>query len=170
MANLAEDEADAIAQIRTFLSYLPQNVWQMPPRIEPTDDPGRRDEDLLSFIPKNKRRAYDPRKLLDLVLDRGSFFEIQPLFGRSRITGLARVHGYPVGFMVNDPRFQGGSMDKAAGEKTARLVQLCDTFHPPWCISATSPGSRSALRKKRRASFGPVRTSFRSSRFREHRT
>ena len=57
--------------------------------------------------------------------------EIQPQFGRSRITGLARVDGYPVGVMINNPQYLGGSMDKDAGEKTARLVQLCDTFHLP---------------------------------------
>ena len=150
VANLAEDEADAIVQIRKFLSYMPQNVWQMPPRTEPTDDPQRRDEELLSFIPKNKRRAYDPRKLLDLILDRETFFEIQPLFGRSRITGLARVDGHAVGVMVNDPRFQGGSMDKSAGEKTARLLQLCDTFHLPLIYFCDEPGFTIGLEEEKK--------------------
>jgi acetyl-CoA carboxylase carboxyltransferase component len=75
-----------------------------------------------------------------MVLDQGSFFEIQPEFARSRITGLARVDGYPVGVMINNPRFLGGSMDKAAGEKTARLMQLCDTFHLPLVYFCDEPG------------------------------
>lgn len=150
VANVAEDEADAIRQIRKFLSYLPQNVWQMPPRAEPNDPTDRRDEELLSFIPKNKRRAYDPRKILAMVLDRDTFFEVQPLFGRSRITGLARVNGHAVGVMINDPRFQGGSMDKAAGEKTARLLQLCDTFHLPLVYLCDEPGFTIGLEEEKK--------------------
>ena len=102
--NLAETEADAMQQARRFLSYLPQNVWEMPPRIEPTDDPERREEKLVSIIPRNIRRIYNARRILDWVLDKDSFFEIQPHWGKSRITGLARVDGYPVGVMINNPR------------------------------------------------------------------
>jgi acetyl-CoA carboxylase carboxyltransferase component len=150
VANLAETEEDAFAQVRRFLSYLPANVWQMPPRTEPTDPPDRREEALLSLIPRDRRRVYDPRKILDLVLDRDSLFEIQPLFGRSRITGLARVNGYPVGVMINNPRFLGGSMDKAAGEKTARLLQLCDTFHLPMVYFCDEPGFMVGLEEEKK--------------------
>ncbi|MBK7329753.1 MAG: hypothetical protein IPI85_11920 [Dehalococcoidia bacterium] len=80
VANLAVDEADALAQVRRFLSYLPSSVWDMPPRVEPDDDPERRDEGLLSVVPQNRQRVYDPRKILEMVLDRASFFEIQPEF------------------------------------------------------------------------------------------
>ena len=140
VANLAENEEDAFTQVRKFLSYLPSNVWEMPARVTPTDDPARREESLISFVPKNTRRVYNIHKLLDLVLDKGSFFEIQPHFGRSRLTGLARVDGYPVGVMANNPMFLGGAMDKAAGEKAARLVQLCDTFHLPIVYFCDEPG------------------------------
>ncbi len=150
IANLANDEAGAMEQIRRFLSYLPQNVWEMPPRVEPEDDPARRDEDLLTVIPRDPRRVFNPRKLLEMVLDRGSFFEIQPLFGRSRMTGLARVNGYPVGVMINNPSFLGGSMDKAAGEKTARLVQLCDTFHLPLVYFCDEPGFMVGLEEEKK--------------------
>ncbi len=150
VANLAADEADALAQVRRFLSYLPSSVWEMPPRCEPDDDPERRDEGLLSAIPQNRQRVYDPRKILEMVLDRGSFFEIQPEFGRSRITGLARVDGYPVGVMINNPRFLGGSMDKAAGEKAARLLQLCDTFHLPLIYLCDEPGFMVGLEEEKK--------------------
>ncbi|MCZ6889876.1 MAG: methylmalonyl-CoA carboxyltransferase [Gammaproteobacteria bacterium] len=138
--NLAEDEPDAIRQIRQFLSYLPANVWEAPPRIECDDDPERRDESLLSIIPRNRRKIYDPRKVLGAVLDRDSFFEIGPYYGRARITGLARVNGVPCGVMSNNPKFNGGSMDVAAGEKTIRLIELCDTFHLPLVYFADEPG------------------------------
>ena len=138
--NAAENEQDAIAQVKQFLSYLPDNVWEMPPRGDTSDDPNRRDERLLTLIPRNKRRPYDPRIILEGVLDRRSFFEIAPDYGRSRIIGLARAHGYPVGVMANNPAQRGGSMDAAAAEKSARLVQLCDTFHIPMVVLMDDPG------------------------------
>ncbi len=138
--NLAKDEADAIQQIRRFLSYLPANVWEEPP-IEPThDDPKRRDDALIDLVPRNRRQIYDPRRILNAVLDLNSFFEIGPHYGRARITGLARVDGYPVGVMANHPKFNGGSMDISAGEKTIRLIELCDMFHLPLVYFADEPG------------------------------
>lgn len=150
IANLAEDEPDAIAQIRRFLSYLPSSVWELPPRLEPEDDPERREDALIDAIPQNSRRVYDPRQILAMVLDRGSFFEIQPEFGRARVTGLARIDGYPVGVMINNPRQLGGSMDKAAGEKTARLLQLCDTFHLPVVYFCDEPGFMVGLEEEKK--------------------
>lgn len=150
VANLADDEAGAIAQIRRFLSYLPSSVWDLPPRTEPTDNPERREEALIDAIPQNSRRVYDPRKIVEMVLDRDSFFEIQPEFARSRITGLARVDGYPVGVMINNPRYLGGSLDKAAGEKAARLLQLCDTFHLPLVYFCDEPGFMVGLEEEKK--------------------
>ena len=138
--NLADSEADAFRMIRRFLSYLPANVWQLPPRGEVPGDPQRREEALLSAIPRQKRRAYDPYAILGYVLDPDSLFEIAPLYGRSRITALARVNGYPVGVMAHNPRFLGSSMDLAAGQKVIRFLQLCDTFHLPMVYFADEPG------------------------------
>lgn len=138
--NIAESEKDAFAMVKRFLSYLPDNVWQIPPRTEPTDDPNRREEKLLSVIPRNRRRGYNPYEILKYVLDKDSFFEIAPYYGRSRITGLARVNGYPVGAMINNPMYLGGSMDVTAGSKVVRLLQLCDTFHLPVVYFADEPG------------------------------
>ena len=138
--NLADSEADAFRMIRRFLSYLPANVWQLPPRGGVPGDPQRREEALLSAIPRQKRRPYDPYAILGYVLDRDSLFEIAPLYGRSRITALARVNGYPVGVMAHNPQFLGSSMDMAAGQKVIRFLQLCDTFHLPMVYFADEPG------------------------------
>ena len=138
--NLAETEAEAFDMLKRFLSYLPDNVWRMPPRVETGDDPNRRDNTLLDIIPRDKRRGYDPFRILDAVLDRDSFFEITPYYGRSRVVGLARVDGYPVGVMINNPKRLGGSMDVAAGTKVIRFLQLCDTFHLPMVYFADEPG------------------------------
>jgi acetyl-CoA carboxylase carboxyltransferase component len=138
--NLADSEEEAFEMIKRFLSYLPDNVWQMPPRVTSGDDPERREESLLSAIPRNKRQIYDPRAILDAVVDRDSFFEITPHYGRSRVIGLARINGYPVGTMINNPKHRGGSMDVAAGTKVIRFLQLCDTFHLPMVYFADEPG------------------------------
>jgi acetyl-CoA carboxylase carboxyltransferase component len=137
--NLAEDEDDAFRLIRRFLSYLPSNVWEMAPRIETGDDPNRRDESLLSVVPRQVRRVYDSHKVIESVVDRGSFFEIAPLHARARITGLARINGYPVGLIANNPMF-GGSTDVMGGSKVIRMIQLCDTFHLPLVCLTDEPG------------------------------
>jgi len=138
--NLAETEGEAFDMAKRFLSYLPQNVWETPPRTEPTDDPNRREEALLSVIPRERTRGYNPYTILKHVLDKESFFEIAPKYGKSRITGLARANGYPIGVMINNPMFSGGSMDVAAGTKVIRFIQLCDTFHVPMVYFADEPG------------------------------
>jgi methylmalonyl-CoA decarboxylase subunit alpha len=138
--NLAKTEDEAFAMVRRFLSYLPSNVWEMAPRATCTDPPGRAEESLLSTVSKGRRRAYNARKLVESVVDEGSFFEIAPAHGQARITGLARLNGYPVGILANNPRALGGSTDVAAGGKVMRLLQLCDTFHIPVVDFADEPG------------------------------
>ena len=147
--NLVETEEEAFATIRRFLSYLPSSVWEAAPRAEPCDDPERREERLLSVIPRNPRRTYDAHKVIEAVVDRGSFFEIAPLYGRARITGLARFNGYPVGLMANNAMF-GGSTDVAGGEKVMRLIQLCDTFHLPMVSLADEPGFTVGLEQEKK--------------------
>lgn len=147
--NLAETEAEAFEMIKSFLSYLPSSVYEMPPRAETGDDPNRREESLISAIPRDKRKPYDPRAILHAVLDRDSLFEITPHYGRSRIVGLARLNGYPVGTMINNPKHLGGSMDVASGRKVIRFLQLCDTFHLPMIYFADEPGFMVGLEQQK---------------------
>jgi acetyl-CoA carboxylase carboxyltransferase component len=138
--NVATDEEDCLRQIKAFLSYLPSNVWEAPPRRTPCDDPYRRDEELLSIIPRNRRRTYDARRLVRHIVDRDSFFELTPFYGQSLITGLARIDGYPAGVLANNPNHVGGSMDGPASDKLTRFVDLCDTFHLPMVSFEDEPG------------------------------
>jgi acetyl-CoA carboxylase carboxyltransferase component len=138
--NEVASEAEALEQVRRFLSYLPPSVWELPPVEAEADPPDRREDELLSIVPRSRRHAYDMRRILDLVLDHESFFEIGRLYGRPLITGLARLAGRPVGVMANDPREVGGAIDAAAGEKMTRFVDLCDTFHVPVVNFVDNPG------------------------------
>lgn len=160
--NEAEDEKDALGQVKRFLSYLPANVWEMPERnLDGKDSPGRREEGLLSIIPRDRKKPYDMRKILSLVLDRDSIFEIARHQGRSQITALARLNGYPVGVLANDPRFLGGAFNYDVAEKYMRFIDLCDTFHLPVVNFSDQPGfmigrkseEMGLIRKGVRASF-----------------
>ncbi|HZQ36089.1 MAG TPA: carboxyl transferase domain-containing protein [Dehalococcoidia bacterium] len=138
--NEAENEADAFRQIRTFLSYLPSNVHELPPELPCGDPPDRREEALLSFIPRNRNRPYNVRRLVELIVDRGSAFEIGRYFGGAQVTMLARLGGKPVGVLANDPLVYGGSMDAAAAQKAEKFVELCDLFSLPVVNLADQPG------------------------------
>jgi acetyl-CoA carboxylase carboxyltransferase component len=140
VANVAEDEADAWRQIRRFLGYLPSHAWEAPPRAECSDPPDRREEELLEIVPRSRRRAYKIRRLLELVLDRDSLFELSPLYGRSQVTALARLGGHPVGVLASDAFFDGGAMTAAGARKIRRFAELCDTFHLPVVSFVDEPG------------------------------
>ncbi len=138
--NEAESEDDAFEQIRHFLSYLPQNVWEQPRRCQSDDEPCRREDGLLSIIPRNRRRPYNARQLVQLVMDRDSFFEMGRYQGPAQITGFARLDGYPVAVLANDPLVYGGGMDAPASEKLERFVDIADTFHLPIVNFVDQPG------------------------------
>ena len=138
--NVAEDEDDAMAQVRRFLGYLPSNVDSLPPRRSVGDPADRREERLLSIVPRDRRFLYHMRELISLVVDRDSFFEMTAGYGPSQITGLARVDGHTVGVVANDCRHIGGAMDAAGAQKFRRFVELCETFHLPILSLVDEPG------------------------------
>jgi acetyl-CoA carboxylase carboxyltransferase component len=138
--NVARDEPEAVSMLQRFLSYLPQNVWELPP-LGPREDPvDRKEPALLDIVPRNRRAPYDMRKLISLIVDRGSEFEIQPTFARSLITCLARLNGRPVGVIANNPMVNGGALDAKAARKQTHFIDLCDTFHLPMVFLVDLPG------------------------------
>ena len=138
--NEAESEEEAFRLIRRFLSFLPQNVWELPPDVEPTDDPNRRAEELLSIVPESRMRAYDMRQLVRHVVDNGDLFEIQPQYGLSVITGLARLNGHTVGILASNPMHLGGAIDGPAADKQTHFIEMCDSFHIPLVYFVDVPG------------------------------
>ncbi|MEM9725773.1 MAG: carboxyl transferase domain-containing protein [Pseudomonadota bacterium] len=151
--NVADDEREALGQLRAFLSYLPSNVWETPP-VAPCDDPSdRAEEALLALVPKDRRRAFDMRAGLRLILDKGSFFEMGRGFGRSQITGLARLAGRPVGVWANDGRHLAGSMTADGAQKARRFLELCDLFHLPVVSFIDEPGFMIGSQAERQATI-----------------
>jgi acetyl-CoA carboxylase carboxyltransferase component len=138
--NRVPSEEACFAEIKRFLSYMPSNVWELPPVIAADDPLDRRDEELISIVPKDRRRPYNMKKLISHVVDRGSFFEIQPTFGKALITGLARMNGKVVGIIANNPMIYGGAMDVKAARKQIHFVEMCDCFHIPLIFLVDVPG------------------------------
>ncbi|GAB7003184.1 propionyl-CoA carboxylase subunit beta [Nocardioides sp. AN3] len=139
IANAAEDEEEAFDAIRSFLWYLPSNVDERPPRAIPCQ-PAAEPDTLLDVVPPDSRRPFDPRLVLDALVDGDSFFELAPDFGRSLVTGLARIDGYAVGVLASDSRFFGGALDADSSRKQISLVELCDEFHLPLVYVVDVPG------------------------------
>ena len=151
--NAADTEAEALEQIRRFLSFMPQNVWEMPP-VTPCDDPvDRCEEGLLKIVPPRRTQAFNVRKLIDMIVDRGSAFEIQPTHAKSVVTTLARFNGRPAGIVANNPMVYGGAMDDRSARKQIRFMQLCDTFHLPLIFLVDVPGFMVGLRAEENATL-----------------
>ncbi len=138
--NEAEDEEDCFHQIRQFLSYMPDNVHEVPVRKDLGDDPNRRDEELLGLVPINRKKHYDAYRLIRLLVDNGEFFEMRKYYGRAIITAFARMDGYVVGVLASNPMFNAGALDGMDSQKFARFVDLCNQFSIPLVLLIDCPG------------------------------
>ncbi|MDG2060998.1 MAG: carboxyl transferase domain-containing protein [SAR86 cluster bacterium] len=138
--NVADTEEDAFNQISRFLSYMPQNIYELSSQKIIDDPVNRKEEDLLAIIPKDKKKSYEMREVIEKIFDHDSFFEITRYFGQGIITGFARINGYSVGILANDSNFYAGSMSSKGAQKTSRFIKTCDTFHIPVVSLVDEPG------------------------------
>jgi propionyl-CoA carboxylase beta chain len=141
VAHFAADDEDAcLEDARYLLSFLPQNNLETPPRVMPTDDPLRMDEALDRVIPDSPNKPYDMRDVIRLVVDDGEFLEVHEHYARNIVCGYARVDGYPVGVVGNQPAALAGVLDIEASCKAARFVRTCDAFNIPLVTFVDVPG------------------------------
>ena len=133
-------EEEAFECARRFLSYLPSSVYELPPRGVRHDDPARRVNWLLDAIPRDIRKVYKMRPIVEALVDEGSFFEMGRMFGRSVITGLARMDGWPVAMMASDPYSYGGCWTADTCKKVQKFVDLAEAFHLPIIYLVDCPG------------------------------
>jgi acetyl/propionyl-CoA carboxylase alpha subunit/acetyl-CoA carboxylase carboxyltransferase component len=141
--NLAESEQEATSMAKRFLSYLPSSVYEAPPVLapDPTDPIDRREEELFTIIPRKRTMTFDMRRAIRLMADRGSFFEIGPLWGTDQIVGFVRFNGYPMGVVASDCRhINGGALTADGCDKLRRHLDLCDLFHLPLLNLVDNPG------------------------------
>ncbi|CZT25744.1 probable methylcrotonyl-CoA carboxylase beta chain, mitochondrial precursor [Ramularia collo-cygni] len=138
--NLAADEEGCFEQLRTVLGYLPNWGGAIPPIVECQDSVRRVSPELRTVIPRKRERTYDPRRIINTVVDKDSFFEIGSLWGRTAIVGLARLGGRPVGILSNSPEVLSGAIDAAGSQKLTRHLKFCDVFNLPILQFVDVPG------------------------------
>jgi acetyl-CoA carboxylase carboxyltransferase component len=139
--NVAGDDADALAQIRRYLSYFPSSGWAYPGQV-PEDETAlpRATPELVDLVPRDNRRVYDMRRVIDVIVDTPDWFEVQPTFGTAMICGLAHLGGNPIAIVANQPRVMAGSIDSKAADKAAHFINVADSFHVPLLFLADNPG------------------------------
>lgn len=133
-------EVEAFARARHFLSFMPEYVGQPARRTGSSDSVTRRDEALLSLVPRSDKQVYSMRRAMDMLFDKGTVFEIGRQWGRAAITALARLDGWPVMVLASDPSFLGGSWDAKTSEKVERFIKLADLFRLPVVHLVDNPG------------------------------
>ena len=138
--DIAGSEDEAFSMARQFLSYLPSSIDNLPPRTPNSDPPDRAEDWLIRAIPKDRRKIYQMRPIIEALVDKGSFFEIGRHWGRPLITGLARLDGWPIALAASDPRHYGGAFTADAAAKLTRFADLAETFHLPVVFLADIPG------------------------------
>jgi propionyl-CoA carboxylase beta chain len=136
----AEDEEDCLQIIRELLSFMPANNMVDPPRRATSDPVDRADVELNSIVPPNPNQPYDIRKVIKLIVDEGHFLEVAEHFARNIVIGFARLDGYSVGIVANQPAVLAGVLDIDASVKAARFVRFCDCFNIPLITFEDVPG------------------------------
>ena len=136
----SEDEESCLEDVRYLFGFLPSNNLEMPPRVEPYDDPDRTEDELGQIVPADPQKPYDMREVVSLVVDDGDFFEVHEHFAQNIICGFARLDGMPVGIVGNQPKHLAGVLDIESSEKAARFVRTCDAYNVPLITFTDVPG------------------------------
>ncbi len=138
--NLAPDDGSALDVLRHYLAYFPSSAWAYPPAVHGPDQGLRATDELLRIVPRDSRRVYDMRDVLDVVVDDGAWFEVQSGFGQAMICALGHLGGEPVAIVANQPMVLAGSIDADAADKAAHFIMVADSFHLPLVFLADNPG------------------------------
>ncbi len=136
----AENEEHCIEMIKTLLSYLPSNNLDDPPRIETGDDVNRMDEELARIVPQESDKPYDMKDIILRVVDNGEFLEVHEHWAKNIVVGFARLNGYAIGVIGNQPKVLAGTLDIDSSTKGGRFVRFCDAFNVPLLTFVDVPG------------------------------
>lgn len=137
---MTQDEQSALKMARYVLGYLPANNIENAPIAAQVDDPLRLAENLNSIVPMDPGEPYSMQTVIESVVDKGSFLELQAGFAGNAVVGLARFDGMPVGVLAQEPNVMAGVIDINAADKLSRTVRFCDAFNLPLVTFVDSPG------------------------------
>jgi acetyl-CoA carboxylase carboxyltransferase component len=136
----APDEETLLSNVRWLLSFLPANNLTPPPYLPPSDDPQRTLSELAQIVPADPQQPYDVRSVIEAMVDGGEFLEVQSEYAANLVIGFARLDGYPVGIVANQPLHLAGVLDINSSDKGARFIRFCDAFHIPLVTLVDTPG------------------------------
>jgi propionyl-CoA carboxylase beta chain len=137
---LAETEDECFAQVRRLFGYIPQSCDEAPPAGDTSDDPEREAPGLATIIPDNPKEPYDIKEVVQMVVDHGEFFEVQPFYAMNIVVGFAHLGGQSIGVVANQPKVMAGALDINASVKAARFIRFCDAFNIPLVTFVDVPG------------------------------
>jgi propionyl-CoA carboxylase beta chain len=137
---ISPDEEACLEDARYLLSFLPQNNLEQPPYAQPSDSPDREETELDSLVPDDPAKPYDIKRVVELVVDDGEFFEVHERYAENIVCGFARLGGHVVGVVGNQPRSLAGVLDIDSAVKGARFVRTCDAFNVPLVTFVDVPG------------------------------
>jgi propionyl-CoA carboxylase beta chain len=137
---LSADDRECLAKVRELLSYLPSNNQEDPPYIRPIDDPERRCPELEQLVPTNPNKSYDVHNVIASIVDDGRFLEVHALWAQNIVIGFARMNGWVVGIVANQPMVLAGTIDINAAVKTSHFIRICDTYNIPIITLQDVPG------------------------------
>ena len=137
---LSSDDRQCISQVRELLSYLPSNNMDDPPYLASTDDPYRLCPELSDIVPTDPSKPYDVRLVISSIVDDGRFFEVHKLYAENIVVGFARLNGYVVGIVANQPNHLAGTIDIKASIKGCHFIRICDAYNIPIITLQDVPG------------------------------
>ena len=136
---LVKDEETALSMARDYFRFFPQNCDEKPALEKARPRPVEKGA-IEALLPKEHNKYFDIKKLIDLLVDDGSFFEVKKRFAKEIVTGFAHIDGIPVGIVANQPKHLGGVLFVDSADKAARFIWLCDAFNIPLLYLADVPG------------------------------
>ncbi len=153
---VVDTDEEALAAIRTFLSYLPSHANEAPPErpVAPGSGDGMRD--IVKLLPVKRTQVYDVRRIIRAIVDKDSLFELKARFGKVAVTALSRIDGRTVGIVANNPLVKGGALDTDACEKITSFLVLCDSFNIPLVMLVDTPGFAIGIDAERKRAPGKI--------------
>ncbi len=137
--SVVESDEEAIAQVKSFLSYMPDNA-SLPPPQSPSFEEATGARALDTLVPESRAKVYDIRNVIRAIADTDTVFPLKERFAKVAVTALGRIRGRTVGFIASNPMFKGGALDPDACDKITSFIVLCDSFNIPLVFLADTPG------------------------------
>ena len=153
---VVDTDEEALEAIKRFLSYMPSHHNEAPPVVAVPEGSGEGIAKILDLVPVNRTQVYDVRKVIRMIVDKDSYFEMKPRFGKVAVTALTRLDGRTVGIIANNPMHKGGALDTDACEKITSFIVMCDSFNIPLVLLVDTPGFIIGLDAERKRAPGKI--------------